>query len=326
MIKIKKGFNSYHRLGNLDLEDNKIYINNNMIIDNKRENLAKNYLLLTNAFGSTKLIKRNSNKGMSSLDFINDLKEEKGKLNIFNYKKSCINKKGNHQINTKYIKDEDENLLQSLLFKIDKKNFQNNLKNQENKIRLQKNSLKDIIFRNHPLFYNFGNEKFKTFNKTKSVKYINNKNICLKTLPKLLSKISSDTFLNSVRENNIRNSKLIKNYSQTMNKKIKNIFNSINSEEKKVDKNSRILNYNMHLNNDKTFLKTYRTLTRKMNSNSINAEKFTININRSYIKNALKIKNKKDFEKFLYLGDKKKFNDVKHKLHTLYKAKKTEIN
>jgi hypothetical protein len=322
MIKIKKGFNSYHRLGNLDLEDNKIYINNNMIIDNKRDNLAKNYLLLTNAFGSTKLIKRNSNKGMNPLDFLNDLKKEKGKLNIFNYKKTCINKKGNHQINTKYIKDNDENLLQSLLTKIDKKNIQNILKNQENKIRLQRKSLIGILFRNHPLNYNVENGKFKTINKAKSVKYINNKNIGLKTLPKLFSKMSNDTFLNNIRENNKRNSKLIKNYSQTVNQKIKDMFNSINSEEKNVEKTSRIFNYNMYLNNDKTFLNTYRTLTKKINSNSFREVKFRRNINRSYIKNALKIKNKKDFEKILYLEDTKKFNDAKNKLLTLYKTKK----
>ena len=144
----------------------------------------------------------------------------------------------------------------------------------------------------------------------------------LKTLPKLFSKMSNDTFLNNIRENNKRNSKLIKNYSQTANNKMKDIFKSINSEEKKVEKNSRILNYNMYLNNDKTFLKTYRTLTRKINSNSTKADKFRRNINKNYIKNALKIKHKKDFEKILYLEDKKMFNDVKHKLHTLYESKK----
>ena len=323
MINIKKKFNSYHRLGNLDIEEGQVFIN--QILDDKRQNIAKDHLLLTNAFGSTKLIKKNNYKGMNLLDYLNDLNEEKGRLNIFNYKKTFISKKGNHRINTKHIKDDEENLLQSLLFKIDKKNFQNILKNQKNKIRLQKKSLKGITFRNHPLFNNVENEEFKTFNKTKSVKCINNKSIGLKTLPKLFDKISSDTFFNNIKEKNIRNSKLVKNYSQTVNKKIKDIFNSIDSEEKKVENNSRILNYNMYLNNDKTFLKTYRTLTRKINSNSTNSEKFRSNINRSYIKNALKIKHKKDFEKILYLEDKKMFNDVKNKLHTLYKTKKNEI-
>lgn len=56
----------------------------------------------------------------------------------------------------------------------------------------------------------------------------------MKTLPKLFNKMSNDTFLNNIRENNKRNSDLIKNYSQTtVNKKIKDIFNSISSEEKK---------------------------------------------------------------------------------------------
>ena len=187
----------------------------------------------------------------------------------------------------------------------------------------KKKSLKGIIFRNHPLFYNIGNKEFRTFNKTKSVKYINNKNIVLKTLPKLFSKMSNDTFLNNIRENNKRNSDLIKNYSQTtVNKKIKDIFNSISSEEKKVENNSRILNYNMHLNNDKTFLKTYRKLTKTMNSNSNNDENIGRYRNRSYIKKALKIKHKKDFEKILYVEDKTIFNDVKDKLHILYKTRK----
>ena len=326
MINIKKNFNSYHRLGNLDIEEDKVFINHNNILDDKRNKISKEHLLLANAFGESKLTKRNNYSnynGMNTLDCLNDLNKDKGKLNIFNYKKAFINKKGNHQINTKNIKDEEENLLQSLLFKIDKKNFQNILKKQENKIRLQRKSLIGIIFRNHPPLYKADNEKFKTINKAKSVKYINNKNIGLKTLPKLFNKMSNDTFLNNIRENNKRNSDLIKNYSQTtVNKKIKDIFNSISSEEKKVENNSRILNYNMHLNNDKTFLKTYRTLTRKINSNSNNEEKFWRNINRSYIKNALKIKNKKDFEKILYLEEKKTFNNIKNKLRTLYKTKK----
>jgi len=320
MINIKERFNSYHGLGSLNIEEDKVFIDN--ILDDKRINIAKDHLLLNNAFGVTKLIKRNNYKGMNPIDYLNSLNEEKGKLNIFNYKKAFINKKGNHQINTKHIKDDDENLLQSLLFKIDKKNFENILKNHEKKIRLQRNSLKGIIFRNHPPFYDVENEEFKILNKTKSVKCINNKNMGLKTLPKLFSKMSNDTFLNNIRENNKRNSKLIKNYSQTANNKMKDIFKSINSEEKKVEKNSRILNYNMYLNNDKTFLKTYRTLTRKINSNSTKADKFRRNINKNYIKNALKIKHKKDFEKILYLEDKKMFNDVKHKLHTLYESKK----
>ena len=322
MINIKKRFNSYHRLGNLDLEEDKVPLNHYNIIDEKKQDLVKDHLLLANAFGATKLTKRNNFKGMNPLDYLNGLNEEKGKLNIFNYKKTFINKKGNHQLYAKYIKDNDENLLQSLLTKIDKKNIQNILKNQENKIRLQRKSLIGILFRNHPLNYNVENGKFKTINKAKSVKYINNKNIGLKTLPKLFSKMSNDTFLNNIRENNKRNSKLIKNYSQTVNQKIKGMFNSINSEEKNVEKTSRILNYNMYLNNDKTFLNTYRTLTKKINSNSTREEKFRRNINRSYIKNALKIKNKKDFEKILYLEDTKIFNDAKNKLLTLYKTKK----
>lgn len=325
MINIKKRFNSYHRLENLDLEDDKVFSNNYNKLNDKRENLAKDHFLLTNAFGASKLVKKNYYKGMDSLDYLNDNNKKKSRLNIFNYKNTFISTKGNYQINTKHIKDDEENILQSLLFKIDKKNFDNILKCQEKNLRLHKQSLKGIISRNQPPFYNVKNEEFKTFNKTKSVKYINNKSkdsIGLKTLPKLFSKISSDTFLNNIRENNLRNNKLIKNYSQTVDKKMKNMFKTINSEEEKAEKNSRILNYNMYLNNDKTFIKTYRTLARKINSNSTDSEKFRINMNKSYIKNALKIKHKKDFEKILYLEDRKMFNDVKNKLHTLYKAKK----
>jgi hypothetical protein len=323
MINIKKRFNSYHKLGNLHLEDDKVFNSYYYKLNRKRQNLAKDHFLLTNAFGFTKLAKR-INKGNEPLDYLNEPNEDNDKLNIFNYKKTFINKKGNHEIDTKHTKDENENLLQSLLFKMDKKSIENILKNQERKLRLQKKSLKGIIIRNRLPFFNIENEGLKTFNKDKSVKYAKNKNkefIGFKTLPKLFSKISNETFLNSIRDNNKRKSKLIKNYSQGANKKIRDIFNSINSEEKIVEKNSRILNYNMHLNNDKTFLKTYRKLAKTIYSNSANDENFGRYRNISYIKNALKIKHKKDFEKILYVEDKAIFNEVKDKLHTLYKTR-----
>lgn len=322
---MKRRLNSYHKLGNLYLEDDKVFNSYYNKLNRKRQNLAKDHFLLTNAFGVSKFAKRNNNKGTEPYDYLTEVNEESGKLNIFNYKKTFINKKGNHQIDTKHTKDDDENLLQSLLFKMDKKSVENILKDQEKKLRLQKKSLKGLAIRNHLPFYNIENEGLKTFNKDKSVKYANNKGkefIGFKTLPKLFSKISNETFLNSIRDNNKRKSKLIKNYSQSANKKIQDIFNSINSEEKIVEKNSRILNYKMHLNNDKTFLKTYRRLTKTMISNSNNDENFGSYRNRSYIKKALKIKHKKDFEKILYVEDKTIFNDVKDKLHTLYKTKK----
>ena len=324
MFNIKRRFNSYHKLDNLNLEDDKVFHSYYHKLNRKRQNLAKDHFLLTNAFGFRKIPKRN-NKGNEPFDYLTEVKEETGKLNIFNYKQAFINRKGYHQIDTKHTKDDDENLLQSLLFKMDKKSVENIIKDQEKKLRLQKKSLKGIIIRNNLPFYNVENEALKTFNKDKSVKYVNNKNkefLGLRTFPKLFSKLSNETFLNNIRDNNKRKSKLIKNYSQSANKKFQNIFKSINSEEKIVEKNSRILNYKMHLNNDKTFLKTYRRLTKTIFSNSKNDENFGRYRNRSYIKNALKIKHKKDFEKILYVEDKTIFNDVKDKLHTLYKTKK----
>ena len=324
MINIKKRFNSYHKLGNLYLEDDKAFNSYYFKLNKKRQNLAKDHFLLTNAFGVTKLVKRNNNKIMDQ-DYLTEVNEESGKLNIFNYKKPFINKRGNHQIDTKHTKDDDENLLQSLLFKMDQKSVENIMKNQEKKMRLQKKSLKGIIFRNRLPFYKVDNDGFKTFNKDKSVKYAKDKTkefIGFKTVPKLFKKISNDTFLNSIRDNNKRNSKLINNFSQRANKKIRDMFKSINSEEKIVEKNSRFLNYNMHLNDDKTFHKTYKRLAKTIYSNSTNGEKLGRNRNRSYIKKALKIKHKKDFEKILYFEDKTTFNDVKNKLHTLYKTRK----
>jgi hypothetical protein len=319
MFNIKKRFNSYHRLDNLYLEDDKVFNSYYYKLNKKRQKLAKDHFLLTNAFGFTKFVKKNE-----PLDYLSEVNEKSGKLNIFNYKKTFINKKGNRHIDEKHTKDDDENILQSLLFKMNKKSIENILKDQEKKLRLQKKSLKGIIIRNHLPFYNVENEGLKTFNKDKSVNYANNRNkefIGFKTFPKLFSKISNETFLNNIRDNNKRKSKLIKNYSQSANKKIQDIFNSIDSEEKLVEKNSRILNYNMHLNNDKTFLKTYRKLTKTNYSNSTNDENFGRYRNRSYVKNALKIKHKKDFEKILYVEDKAIFNEVKDKLHTLYKTR-----
>ena len=65
-------------------------------------------------------------------------------------------------------------------------------------MRLQKKSLKGIIFRNRLPFYKVDNDGFKTFNKDKSVKYAKDKTkefIGFKTVPKLFKKISNDTLI-----------------------------------------------------------------------------------------------------------------------------------
>ena len=319
MIYNKK-LNSYFQLGNLKLEEGNIFKKNYNKQYNKRKNIAKDHFLLSNAFNITKLLKRNNknnNKEIIPENYYFEENKSKYKLNIYNYQKEIQN---HIQVETK----EDE-LLRTLLVKIDSKNLEDIIKDREKILSFQRRTLKGISHKLEPKA--FCNTNWKTFNKTNSVQSINNLNnksnykskdsINFNSSSKILNKNNNSLSLDisSVkRVNHIRNNTLSQRlYTQTLNNKLKGIFKIINTEEKKVQKNSNLLN-----NNIKSI--TYRLEKLNLKSNSINAE--TIPNNHHFIKNVRKIKRKKDLEKILFKQNKRLFNGIRNRLHTLYKAGK----
>ena len=137
MIYDKKKFNNFFKIGNIKLEERKIFKRNNNKQYNQRKNITKDHFLLTNAFNIAKLIRINNNNNDNNNQVIPEnyyFEENKTryKVNIYNYQKTFGNI-GNNHINT----NEDE-LLKTLLVKIDTKNIEELLKEKERMINLQK--------------------------------------------------------------------------------------------------------------------------------------------------------------------------------------------
>jgi hypothetical protein len=315
-----KKFNTFFKLGNLRLEEGKIFHKNYAKQYNKRKNIARDHFLLSNAFNIKKLLKRNNqnnnNKEIIPENFYFEENKLRYKLNIYNYQKEFQN---NIQVET----NEDE-LLKTLLIKIDSKNLEDILKDKEKILSFQRRTLKGISPKLEPITYN--NMTWKTFNKANSVKTLNHlsnesniykskDSINFNSSSKIISKNNNSLSLNissNKRENRIRNNTIPKRfYSQTLSNKVKGIFKLINTEEKKVQKNSNFLNYNIKSN------KAFSLIKLNLKSNSINTEA-TQNNNHNFIKNIEKIKRKKDLEKILFKQNKQLFNGIRKRLHTLH--------
>ena len=317
---LKKKFNSHFKLDNLYLEDARTFSHKYKDLYYKRRNIAKNQFLLTNAFNTTKL-KRNINKEF--LEYFNEESKTTNKLNIFNYKKSYINKN-----NDFFLDKQEDNVLQTLLFRIDSKNIEELLKNQRKIIRLRRNALKGLSIPNELLIYH--NTEWNNFNKTYSVKSENNFS---KNKSKELSSInvstkiyrncnnsSNDAFQNNYKENNtLSNDRFHKKYESERKKiKIQRIIDLINSEEKVAFKNSRIFNHNINLINQKKYFKTLKLDSKKKDK----AYSIDIEQKNNIMKYIDKIKHQKDLQRILYKKNKYIFNEVKNKLYTLYKEGK----
>ena len=328
MIYNKK-INTFYKLGNIKLEEGKVFNKRYNKQYNQRKNIARDHFLLTNAFNITKLIKKNNNdsNNYNNNDIIPEnyyFEEDKKrfKLNIYNYQKTLGNLKNND-----YNTNEDD-LLMTLLNKIDSKNIEEIIKERERMLNLQRKTLRGISHKLEPLTYN--NTKWETFNKTNSLKSISNINnrSNYKTIEsnfnsasiifKNNNSLSIDTMSpNSHKDSYIRNCPFQKRYhSQTLNQKLKGIFKAINTEEKIAEKNMNNLNSKKHLNYYRKFMSNKFTLKAKL----INGEQMRKKHN--LIKDVEKIKRKKDIDKILFRQDRFVFKDIKNKLHSLYKKGK----
>ena len=341
-MNFTKKINNFYKLGNIRLEEGKAFNKHYNKQYNKRKNIAKDHFLLANAFNITRLIKKtsNNNKMIIPENFYFQENKNKYKLNIYNYKKAYEN--FNLKINT----NEDE-LLQTLLIKIDTKNIEELLKYKERMINLQRRALRGLSYKIEPITYN--NTRWKTFNKTNSLKSFTNYNnqsnykskdsinfnnqsnykskdsILFNSSSKLFknnNSLSIDTTYNN-REKYKRNSTLPKRfYTQPMSEKMKGIFRTINIKEKMIEKDANILNHKVNLNNINTdkFVKTLKEEKINLKANSIKNEKSKKKQN--ILKNVSKIKQKKDLEKYLFTQNKFLFKKIKNDLHTLYKKGK----
>ena len=315
---IKRNFNSYFKLDNLYLENSKTFSNNFKDLYYKRRNISKNQFLLTNAFNTTKL-KKNIKKDF--IQYFNEENQLTNKLNIFNYKKSLVDKKKDF-----FFDKNDDNVLQTLLFRIDTKNLEEILKNQRKVIHLRRNALKGLSLPNELLTYN--NTEWKNYNKTCFAKSMNNFS---QNKSKEISSINAsikifrnsnnssyDAFQSELKENTFSNDRFPKKYeSERKKKKIEGIIKLINSEEKIAVKNSKIFKYNINSINQKKYFKALKIKSKKDKLYSIDNEQ-----KNNIMKYIDKIKHQKDLQRILYKKNKYLFNQVKNKLHTLYKKGK----
>ena len=201
-------------------------------------------------------------------------------MNIYNYKNILGN------INNKRGSTNEDEVIKTLLIKIDEKNIEELLKDKEKLMKLQKKTLKGLSHKIEPLTHN--NTLWKTFNKNSSIESINNQynqsnyksnkskeSVNFNSSSKIFknnNSLSIDTNSNYVKDNYNRNFSLPKKYhSRTLNKKLQNIFHIINAEERIAEKNSYILNT---FNNSKKYYKILRLEKYNLKSNSINKEQF----------------------------------------------------
>ena len=80
MISNKK-FNTFYKIGNIKLEEGKIFKKNYNKLYDKEKNIAKDHYLLSNAFNITRLIKRNNNIYSNEIPEENYLDNNKKSIN-----------------------------------------------------------------------------------------------------------------------------------------------------------------------------------------------------------------------------------------------------
>ena len=240
-------------------------------------------------------------------------------MNIYNYK-NIFGDITNSKLNT----NENE-ILKALLIKIDTKNIEELLRDKEKLISFQRRTMKGLSYKIKPLTYT--NIVWKTFNKTNSVKTLNNINnksnfknnkskesLNFNNTSRLYknNSLSLETNTNYSKDRYVKNFSFPKKYhSNTLNKKLQGIFHVISAEEIIAKKNSNILNTLHNKNN------YYKSLRFNLKANSINTEH--INRKRNFMKDLNKIRYQKDIEKILFKPDKYIFTKIKNKLHSYYK-------
>lgn len=330
-MNLNKKFNNYFKLSDIKLEEGKTFKKNYNKQYNKRKNIAKNHFLLSNAFNITRLIKRTNNPNSKDTipeSYYFEENKSKDKLNIYNYKKFY-----DEMLKKKEVNSNEDELLQTLLFKIDLKNVEELLRDREKAISFQRRTMKGLTKKLEPITYN--NTRWKTFNKTNSIKsitnfnnqsnYKSNNSINFNSSSKIFVKNNKSLSIDTTthyrdRDNYKRNFILPKSfYTYTMDERIKGIFNTIRNNEQMAEKNSNKLNSDIIKNNNK-YLRTFTDERINLKSNSIKHEKKKQKEN--ILKNVEKIRKKKDIERILFNQNKFLFSRIKDKLHTLYKEGK----
>ena len=318
-----KKFNNFYKFENINLEEGKIFNKKYNNLYNNSKNIAKDHYLLTNAFNITKLIKRNNTNFNNNIEIPEELylddNKKQDRMNIYNYKNIFGDVK-NSKLNT----NENE-ILKNLLIKIDSKNIEELLRDKEKLISFQRRTMKGLSSKIEPLTYT--NRVWKTFNKTNSVKTLNNANnksnfktnkskesLNFNNTSRLYknNSLSLDTNTNYSKERYVKNFSFPKKYhSHTLNKQLQGIFHVISAEEIIAKKNSNILNTLHNKNN------YYKSLRFNLKANSINTEHIKRKTN--FIKDLNKIRHQKDIEKILFKPNKYIFTEIKNKLHSYYK-------
>ena len=323
-----KKLKNFYKLHNIKLEEGKSFTKKYNKQYNKRKNIAKDHFLLSNAFDITRLIKRTRTNNKESIPESYYLEENKSKykLNIYNYKKAYDNMLKSQMVTT----NEDE-LLKTLLIKIDIKNVEELLKDREKLVSFQRRTLKGTSHKFEPFTYN--NTTWKTFNKTNSLKSItnfhnqskykskdsSNFNNSSKIILKNNNSLSLDT-ATIYRDNYRRNFTLPKKLkTQPMDQKMRKMFNTINSKEKMAEKNSNMLNFDISINNNNNL---GNIIEEKINMKANSIKSNIVKKKDNYLKNIDKIRRKKDVEKILFRQNKFLFNSIKNRLHTLYEEGK----
>ena len=236
--------------------------------------------------------------------YLEETRKEKNKFNIYNFRKDLNSKK------TKKLYSLNDELLKIILSKINKKNDEDILKKEEEKILFQSLSLKGIRKRNN--FSNIHNT-IKSFKTSDNLKDFNNDT----SISKKNFYITPNKNKNILFSNNTDSAKKIiekyehptKFYFYNLQDKLKIIIQRINSEGKDNSKSFDLLK-----NNFSTDFNKNRKI--KLKEKTINTER--IRKPKTIIKNIQKIKRKKDLENLLFKESDSTFKKVKKQLYTLY--------
>ena len=262
---------------------------------NEHKTIHKDHYILKHAFNIENYMK-NKNNEINPSEYLKEEKKERLKYNIYNFKTTLKPKKSFNKLNSL-----DDELLKIFLFKIDKKNIEDEKKTREEKMHFESLRLKGIKKRNkQKIFIN-------SLNKIKSSDSYNN----ISNYGKYMNNILSNTNINNYsKTTESRNISLYNNIKKKFESPKNFFFNNLNNRLKDICQSINLEQKNILLKSD--FFKNY--FKSKLKTISTEKTKY-LKINKSIEK----IKKKKDLENILFSGYDCTFNKIKKNLYTLYK-------
>lgn len=300
-MNFNKRIKNIYQIGNNLIDKEKNFNKNYIRIYEGHKEIYKKHHLLKHAFNLSNIIRKKNNE-ININKYLEETRKEKNKFNIYNFEKDLNSKK------TKKLYSLNDELLKILLSKINKKNDEEILKKEEEKILFQSLSLKGIRKRN-----NFSNthNTIKSFKTSDNLKDFNN-DISKKDFyitPNKNKNILFNHSINSVGKISEKYEHPTKFYFYNLQDKLKIIIQRINSEGKNNSKDFDLLknNFSIDLNKNRKI---------KFKDKTINTER--IIKPKTILKNIQKIKRKKDLENLLFKESNSTFNKVKKQLYTLY--------